>query len=157
MNNGNELNDLANNEVMCNKVVDIINEIREKRGLSKIKKSSKLTKTAEEHAKDLKRNQNNPNLKLHSWYNLHPCNFDGNFNCMWEKPRQVANYPSNGYEISFSGLNDANSIVQTWLNSPPHASVILNQDSFSGAKWNAIGSASVSPFTVVWFGTEPDA
>ena len=92
--------------------------------------SQKLVLTAEWHAWDSVVNRpSKGDCSLHSWSNNDPntnwkgCCYYGdhrNSQCMSSKPKEIAGYPGNGYEISASGASTPEGALQLWKGSPGH-------------------------------------
>jgi uncharacterized protein YkwD len=148
------------------KLHELINTYRKGRGLSAIPVSAKLTRVAHLHARDLEENYNPENKKcnLHSWSkkgNWTPCCYTDDHaeaECMWSKPKEIARYPGNGYEISF--FNSAGATAEEglngWKQSKGHHEVIINQGIWRNVTWNAVGIGIYGNYGVVWFGEAPD-
>jgi hypothetical protein len=79
---------------------------------------------------------------------------------MWDKPRELTNYPGNGYENAHGGSGGyqatATSSLEGWKNSPAHNAVILNQGTWQNHRWNALGVGIYKGYAVLWFGEEVD-
>ncbi|KAI9293441.1 hypothetical protein K502DRAFT_366697 [Neoconidiobolus thromboides FSU 785] len=147
-----------------------INRVRQQRGLSAIPYSNELTKVADTHVKDLNANrkqESRSNCNLHSWYlpGNSCCYYEDHKDpeCMWDKPKQLSRYTEDGFEIAFSsdGKEEltkelAKSIINTFLNSPPHRQVILSEGTWSSEPWLALGTANFNFYTVAWFGRAKD-
>ena len=73
---------------------------------------------------------------------------------MWDKPREIANYAGNGYEIAHytSGVVTAQSALNGWKGSSAHNDVILNKDIWASHPWKAIGACFDGHYACVWFG-----
>jgi hypothetical protein len=142
---------------------DLINDYREDNGLSRIPISMKLMLVATEHVKDLSINhpQGN-NCNIHSWSN------QGNWTggcydeddpsthpIMWNKPQEISNYPSSGYEIATYAADPAVALT-IWKSSTLHNNVILNKDGWTGYPWKALGAALYGGYACAWFGTALD-
>lgn len=139
---------------------------RKTKGLESIPLSAKLTKVAQAHAKDLSENHDptQERCNLHSWSkkgSWTSCCYTADHKqaaCMWNKPREIADYPSNGYEISyyFSAGADAESGLEGWKQSTGHNQMIINDGIWKKIKWNAIGIGFYKEYGVVWFGDTKD-
>lgn len=69
--------------------------------------------------------------------------------CMWDKPKEIAGYGKNGYEISYysgAGANAAEGIAG-WKTSTGHNQVTINDGIWKKITWNAIG---VGIYKGVW-------
>ncbi len=117
-------------------------------GISKTKKleaipfSAKLTLVAQTHAKDLAehyefdpKNKCNP----HSWSgkgNWTACCYTKDHkqaSCMWIKPREIAGYPGNGYEIAYYSSIGASAQegLDGWKISRGHNPLLINSGTWS--------------------------
>ena len=148
------------------KLYDLIMAYRKEKGLSVIPLSEKLTRVAQLHAKDLSENHNPNNGKcnLHSWSKKGKwtacCYTDDHkqARCMWDKPREISGYNSNGYEISYFSSIGANAEegLTGWKKSPGHNRVIINDGTWNQITWKAIGIGFYKEYGVVWFGALED-
>lgn len=148
------------------KLYDLMMAYRKTKGLESIPLSAKLTQVAQVHAKDLAENYDptQERCNLHSWSkngNWESCCYTNDHKqaaCMWNKPREIAGYQSNGYEISyyFSAGADAESGLAGWKNSTGHNQMIINDGIWKKIKWNAIGIGFYKEYGVVWFGDLKD-
>jgi uncharacterized protein YkwD len=158
----------SNNEMLSNeerKLLLLVNEYRESRGLPSVPLSASLTKVAQVHAKDLTENHShNRRCNMHSWSRggewTACCYRDNHKNpeCMWDKPREIAGYNSNGYEIVYwhSHAVLAANALEVWKKSPGHHAVIANLGPFKDADWKAIGVGIYEGYATVWFGEMED-
>lgn len=144
------------------KLYDLIMEYRTSKKLDRIPVSAKLTRVAQVHAKDLSENYNpdNKNCNIHSWSkkgNWKACCYTPDHKearCMWNKPREIAGYESNGFEVSYYSSKGASAAqgLAGWKISPGHNAVIVNEGTWKDVKWNAIGIGIYKEYGVVWFG-----
>ena len=148
------------------KLYNLIMEYRKEKKLESIPLSSKLTLVAQTHARDLSENFDPLNKKcnLHSWSKKgkwESCCYTEDHKkaaCMWNKPREIAGYKSDGFEISYfssAGANAADGIAG-WKVSPGHNQVRINDGTWKQVKWNAIGIGIYKEYGVVWFGALKD-
>lgn len=148
------------------KLYTLIMEYRKEKKLESIPLSAKLTLVAQTHAKDLAENFKpfNNKCNLHSWSKngkWESCCYTEDHKkaeCMWMKPKEIAGYQSNGYEISYysgAGANAADGIAG-WKVSPGHNQVMINDGIWKQVKWNAIGIGIYKEYGVVWFGELKD-
>lgn len=149
------------------KLYELINQYRKESKLAPIPFSSKLTEVAQAHAKDLvdnydfdRRGKCNP----HSWSkkgNWSSCCYTSDHkaaSCMWDKPKEIANYQNPGYEIAYyssAGANAEEGLVG-WQNSPSHNPLLINSGIWKNVTWQAIGIGIYKEFAVVWFGQLED-
>ena len=150
------------------KLYELIMEYRKEKGLPEIPLSKSLTYVARLHAKDVENNRPKVGCNMHSWsddgkglwdYCCYPSNHK-NATCMWEKPRQLTNYPGDGFEIAHGGrdgyISTPELALKGWKNSSGHNAVIINEGKWESKKWQAIGVGIYKGFAMVWFGLEPD-
>jgi hypothetical protein len=148
------------------KLYDLIMEYRKQKNLKSIPLSAKLTLVAQTHAKDLSENFKpfDNKCNLHSWSKKgkwEACCYTDDHKkaeCMWSKPKEIAGYESNGYEISYYSSSGANAIesIAGWKVSPGHNRVMINGDNWKQINWNAIGVGIYKEYGVVWFGELKD-
>lgn len=149
------------------KLYDLIMEYRASKGLPAIPLSAKLTQVAQTHARDLSENHDafDQKCNLHSWSKKGPwkaCCYTNDHKqaeCMWSKPREIAGYESNGYEISYYSQAGATAEegLDGWKKSSGHNKVIINEDIWKKIEWNAIGIGLHKEYGVVWFGQLTDS
>lgn len=145
---------------------NLIMTYREDNGLDKIPLSHSLTKVAQLHALDLEEYSSSfsPECNKHSWSDngewVGCCYTEDHSNpeCMWDKPQELTNYDSEGYEIVSWGFTSNEEALSLWQNSNPHNELILNTSIWAGVDWNAIGIGMRGIYAVAWFGkiTDPD-
>jgi hypothetical protein len=146
-----------------------VNEYRRQKGLPEVKLSPSLTYVAQLHVWDLAEHEPvSRRCNLHSWSDKGPwtaCCYtedQDEASCMWEKPRELTNYPGEGYEIAYwtDEVLDAKPFAQkallAWKRSQPHNRVIINTAEWKRMEWNAMGVGYYEGYAVVWFGTDPD-
>jgi len=148
---------------------DLINAYRVRQGLTAIPISPALTRVAMAHVQDLERQRDRDDSKcnLHSWSAGGPwsaCCYknDGSESaCMWSKPREIAAYKGDGFEIAAAAFStqrrDAMSpwiAIDRWAHSDGHRMVILNDDKWKDLHWKAMGAAISDHYASAWFGTE---
>jgi uncharacterized protein YkwD len=148
------------------RLYELVNEYRFENGLSAIPLSSSLTSVAQIHVRDLQNYPPSGNCNLHSWSSngtWSSCCYTSDHaqaQCMWDKPRELTNYPGNGYENSYGGSSGyqatADSALEGWKQSSGHNAVILNQDGWQNHSWNALGVGLYKGYAVLWFGEESD-
>lgn len=143
---------------------DLIMDYRSTLNLGEIPLSSSLSYVAQQHVKDLE--ENSPvgsDCNLHSWSdngNWTACCYTSDHAqaaCMWDKPRELTDYPGNGYEIAYfhSGEATPAGALNGWKNSAGHNNVMINAGTWN-QQWNAIGVGMRGKYAVVWFGHEED-
>jgi hypothetical protein len=150
------------------KLYDLIMQYRKSKGLPSIPLSAKLTLVAQTHARDLSKNYVfDPDKNVcnpHSWSDQGTwtaCCYTNDHKqapCMWSKPKEIADYPGNGYEIAyFSSIGaTAKEGLDGWKISPGHNPLIINSGGWSKVEWKAIGIGFFESYGLVWFGEEAD-
>lgn len=144
-------------------LVKLINDYRASIKLPRVAISPALTKVAQAHVRDL--NVNKPvkaGCNMHSWSDRGSwtaCCYDSSreaARCMWKKPREIAGYKGNGYEIAAnaSGITPEQAL-RLWQESPAHHGVMINKDQWK-VPWRALGVAVEGDFAVAWFGEIAD-
>jgi uncharacterized protein YkwD len=149
------------------KLYDLIMEYRKSKGLESIPLSGKLTQVAQTHAQDLANNYSfDPENKCnpHSWSTKGTwtsCCYTSDHKqarCMWQKPKEIADYPGNGFEIAYySSLGaSAQEAIDGWKTSPGHNPLMVNTENWAAVKWKGIGVGIYKEYGVVWFGEVKD-
>ncbi len=145
----------------------MINAYRKEKKLDPIPFSEKLTQVAKAHALDLSTHyafsRENP-CNPHSWSDQGPwsacCYTDDHSQakCMWDKPQEIADYDSEGYEIAYIDSDGAQAVrgLEGWKKSPGHNPLLINSGIWKDATWRAIGIGIHGEFAVVWFGQLAD-
>ncbi len=78
---------------------------------------------------------------------------------MWNKPKELTNYPGDGYEIAYwtnetlSPSRFSDKALLGWKQSTEHNRVILNKAEWQSVEWNAMGVGYYLGYAVIWFGT----
>ena len=150
------------------KLYDLIMAYRKEKGLGTIPLSESLTFVAQTHAHDLMDNYKfdiNNKCNPHSWSKKgkwSSCCYTNDHkaaSCMWAKPKELANYPGNGFEIVYysSGGANAQEGLDGWKVSPGHNPLLINSGTWANVKWKAIGVGIYKEYGMVWFGEETDA
>lgn len=150
------------------KLYDLIMKYRRSKGLPIIPLSGKLTLVAQTHARDLAHHYTfDPNNECnpHSWSDQGkwtPCCYTNDHKqaaCMWNKPKEIAGYESEGFEIAYYSSKGATAEegLDGWKKSPGHNPLIVNTGMWSKVKWKAIGIGIYKEYGVVWFGQIDDS
>ncbi len=147
------------------KLYELIMDYRKSKNLPRIPVSPSLTYVAKTHAQDLKDNYTlkdpcNP----HSWSGKgrwkECCYYADHRNakCMWDKPRELTSYTSDGFEIAYfhSDKVVAGQALEAWKKSKGHNMVIVNLDIWKKVNWKAIGIGIHQNYATVWFGATED-
>jgi hypothetical protein len=146
-------------------LAEAINAYRQAQGLAAIPVSDELTRVAKAHIADLAAHHPEVacNGNLHSWSSngnwtsgCYDPNNQATYPLMWNKPKEIAGYQGNGYEISAwrSPSIDADQALDIWKGSKGHNDVILNLDIWAGFPWGAMGGWLADGYACVWFGQE---
>lgn len=72
---------------------------------------------------------------------------------MWNKPREIANFDTDGFEISgygSAGLTPQQAL-DLWKTSTGHNAVIVNEGIWKSKSWQSIGIGMGARYIVVWF------
>ena len=149
------------------KLYDLIMEYRQSKNLDAIPLSESLTLVAQTHARDLSENYKfDPNNRCnpHSWSSKGKwtsCCYTNDHkkaSCMWLKPKEIAGYDGNGFEIAYYSSIGANAQegIDGWKISPGHNPLLVNSGSWEKVKWNAIGIGIYKEYGLVWFGELAD-
>lgn len=166
------LNDkiLRTDEFLCvsqeeHRLYKLINDYRHQNKLPTIPLSTGLTKVSQAHVRDLIDNYKpNKRCNPHSWSrkgDWSPCCYTPNHKnatCMWDKPREIASYRSNGYEIVYwhSKQVDPIEALNEWEKSPGHNPLLINNGQWAQVEWKAIGVGIYKQYAAVWFGEKED-
>ena len=145
-------------------IFKLINTYRIKKKLPAVPKSTKLTFVATTHAKDLMTNPPSGVCNMHSWSSKgswEACCYTAdhkNPECMWSKPKELAQYQAHGFEIAHwtSDGVDAVKAVEGWKSSSGHNQVMVNLGIWKDIEWKAMGVGVNGNFAVVWFGQMED-
>jgi hypothetical protein len=141
-----------------------VRSYRASENLPKVPLSGALTEVAQAHVRDLADEAPHEanRCNLHSWSDdgsWSPCCYTddhANASCMWDKPAELTDYDSAGYEIAYQGPSDAERIIAQWKASPGHNAVMVNRGQWTNFTWQAMGVGIVDDFAVIWFGREED-
>ncbi len=142
-----------------------INDYRKALNLPKVPLSKSLSYVAQQHITDLLKNKPDTNAcSFHSWSDKGKwaaCCYKGgvkNKKCMQEKPRELTDYPGNGYEIVYWENKDAtaDNAFDQWRTVTASRSLITNFKEWEDFSWKAMGVAIEKNFAIVWFGEEVD-
>jgi hypothetical protein len=147
----------------------LVNQYRQERGLDPVPLSKSLTYVAQLHVKDLAGNHPySRRCNLHSWSDdgpWSPCCYTEDHKkaaCMWQKPSELTNYRSEGYEIAYwtdeplAPLLYALKALSGWKNSPDHNMVIINAGKWKHHPWKAVGVGVYDGYAAIWFGEAED-
>lgn len=149
------------------KLFDQIMAYRKSKKLPPIPYSTKLTKVAQAHVRDLSAHfdyENRGGCNPHSWSangTWTPCCYTSDHKqaaCMWNKPREIAGYDSDGFEIAFFSSDGAQAeeSLAGWKSSAGHNPVIVNEGTWKDVEWKAMGVGIYGNYSVVWFGALED-
>lgn len=147
-------------------VAEAINAYRQSKGLAPIPVAVELTQVAQAHVNDLAtyHPEQACNGILHSWSNhgnwtsgCYDPNNQATWPLMWNKPKEIANYPGNGYEIAAwaTPAITADQAVALWQSDAPHDDVMLNHGIWAGLTWQALGGWVANGYACAWFGEVP--
>ncbi len=146
---------------------DMLMTYRKSKRLPAIPLSASLTHVAQTHVRDLAKH--NPDAadkcNMHSWSDQGPwssCCYTRDHKqarCMWDKPKELTNYQSNGYEISYTSSGDATpeKAMAAWKKSSGHNEVMVNKGIWKDDNWQAVGIGIFEGRACIWFGKEADS
>lgn len=149
-----------------------ITAYRQDHGLDAIPLSPELTEVAKAHVHDLMAysttdpNYTGTDCVPHGWSShgdwtggCYRYSDPATSEIMWSKPKEIADYPGNGYEILYWTTGTpatATDALQAWSEDAPHNDVILNQGIWKDLTWRAIGIWVEDGWASVWFGEQTD-
>ena len=145
------------------KLYDLIMDYRKSKKLKPIPYSPKLTMVAQAHVRDLMDNYDyadRDNCNPHSWSDKgtwSACCYTSDHakaSCMWDKPKEIAGYTGNGFEIAYYSSAEANAQegLDGWKKSPGHNPLLINSGTWSKLEWKGVGIGIYGNYGVVWFG-----
>ncbi len=137
---------------------------RVENGKPEIPLSRSLTYVAQLHVRDLAANKVTPPYTLHSWSKNGPwegVRYTANHRharLMWNKPKELTNYPGDGFEITYSkkGGASAKEAFLSWKEQRSISSIILNIGNWETIRWRAVGVGIHGEYAVLWFGDRDD-
>lgn len=143
---------------------NLIMAYRAEQGKPEIPLSKSLTYVAQLHVRDLAAHKVTPPYTLHSWSKNGPwegVRYTANHRharLMWNKPKELTNYPGDGFEITFSKKGGANakSAFESWKSQKSVEAIMLNSGNWETIKWRAIGVGIFDNYAVIWFGDRED-
>jgi len=143
----------------------MINEYRKQYDLPPIPLSRSLCYVANTHAKDLF--FHHPDIEscnFHSWSDkgpwkpfCYPADEDKK-NSVWDKPKELSDYPGKGFEIVYWENSDVviDSVINFWRSFDYFNSFLMNTGKWKDREWKAIGIGICQNYAVAWFGEERD-
>ena len=153
----------VNMEVQLNseesQLLKLINQDRLKHNLPVLKILKELQMVAREHVRDLTQHPPVPPCNLHSWSNsgnwVPVCYTPDHKEAlkMWNKPKEIAGYPSEGFEIAYAHSHHAKpeEAMASWKKSALHYALIANLNQWKDNHWAGVGVAILGQYAVVWF------
>ena len=146
---------------------EAVNAYRETLDLEPVKFSQALTQVAQAHVRDLAENYDfKPNARCnpHGWSKKgewSSCCYTADHKqaeCMWNKPREIANFDTNGFEIlsySSDGVTPTEALLG-WQKSKGHHEVMINKGMWEKVTWGSMGVGIHEEWAVVWFAVLDD-
>lgn len=147
------------------RLAEMINTLRRKNRQPEIALSASLTIVAKSHVNDLQVNKPDTSIcSTASWSNKGnwtPCCFTAlapNFECIWNKPRELTGYNFRGYEIAHfeEGIVLVDSMFSLWAKTPAVLDMLLGRNNHSDKRWASMGIAVGENYVSVWLGQRPD-
>ena len=149
------------------KLYELAMQYRKSKNIKAIPFSVKLTQVAQAHVRDLTEQfdyENRGDCNPHSWSAKgiwSACCYTNDHKqakCMWDKPKEIAGYSSEGFEIAFysSAVALPEEALDGWKKSAGHNPLLVNSGSWEKLEWKAIGIGIYKNYAVVWFGQADD-
>ncbi len=150
------------------KLFEIINIYRETLDLQPIPFSKALTRVSQAHVRDLSDHytfKRGAKCNPHSWSRKgkwSSCCYTNDHKqakCMWNKPREISGFDSNGYEIlsySSDGITPGEALIG-WQKSQPHHQVMINSAKWTKVTWKSMGVGIYNEYAVIWFAELEDS
>lgn len=144
---------------------NMINDMRRQNNLPSIPLSLNLCKVSQTHIVDLiKWKPQEKGCSLHSWSGsgnwTSCCNTKEVFGikCMKAKPREIAGYPGDGYELIYWGEDNATpaEAADLWKQVEASSDMILSRAKWSGYQWKALGVGIKEGYAILWLGDAED-
>jgi len=145
---------------------DKINQLLQEYSMKPLKLSASLSYVAKIHVDDLLNNKPDTSVcNLSSWsdkgnwtaccYNPYVLNQD----CMWDKPKELTNYPFRGYEVAgyFEETFTADSVIDLWSREKEVINMLTAEGAYSKKNWVCMGIGMNKNYVSVWFGQRADA
>lgn len=140
---------------------NLINDMRRQNKLPSIPLSPELCKVAQTHIADIiKWKPQDKGCSLHSWSGSGKwtacCNTKEVFGiqCMKSKPREIAGYQGDGYELIYWGEDKAtpSEAADLWKQVAASSDMILGRAKWKGYQWKAMGVAIKEGIAILWLG-----
>ncbi|MBN1198602.1 MAG: SPOR domain-containing protein [Bacteroidales bacterium] len=147
------------------KLYRMINEYRHQYDLPPVPLSRSLSYVANTHVKDLF--FHHPDIEpcnFHSWSDkgpwkafCYPADEDKK-NSVWDKPKEISDYPGKGFEIVYWENNEVviDSVIVFWKSFDYFNGFLMNTGKWEGRQWNAIGVGICQNYAAAWFGEVAD-
>ncbi len=140
---------------------NLINDMRRLNKLPSIPLSPELCKVAQTHIADIiKWKPQEKGCSLHSWSGSGKwtacCNTKEFFGiqCMKSKPREIAGYQGDGYELIYWAEDKAtpSEAADLWKQVAASSDMILGRAKWKGYQWKAMGVGIKEGFAILWLG-----
>jgi hypothetical protein len=125
-----------------------VNSYRRKTGLASIPTNNCLCKTANAHTKEL-------NADLAQKQSWKECRYHArNYQCMWNKPKEICGYPNKGYENWAWSTRSmtATLAINQWKRLSGTNQVMLNGGQWRKIQFKGMGASVEGNHGVLWFG-----
>ncbi len=148
------------------KLASQINNLRKQHKLPEIPLSKSLSVVAKTHVWDLQTNKpDTAYCTAASWSNMgkwKACCFNPrapNYDCIWNKPKELTAYPFRGYELVYYDEEniDADIILSILESSYYTIDMLLTRNAHKDKEWRAMGLAISENYVSFWFGQRQDA
>ena len=144
---------------------DKINDYRQQNNLPPVRLSRSLCYVAALHVKDLAlHHPDNGPCNSYSWSGegfwkpfCYPRD-ENKKNSVWDKPRELTQYPARAYEIIYweNVKLTPDSVLAVWKTEDYFNNFLLNGGKWQGIGWKAIGIAMNDNYASAWFGEAAD-
>ena len=153
---------VSNDEI---ELFKLINEMRKENGLPAVKLSASLTYVAQTHVRDLDLTYiRNSNCNMHSWSEKgHWTPFcypkdQSKKKSVWDKPKELTNYPGQAYEVVFweNGPAIPKNIIESWKSTSQSELLINGKGKWDKMNWKVVGIGIYNGYCSAWFGESED-
>jgi hypothetical protein len=148
------------------RLYQLVNAHRVAYGQKTIPLSASLSYVARTHVIDLYTHHPDTGIcNLNSWsdrgdwtpccHNIHVPQEE----CIRNKPKEIASYPGEGYELTYAEVFDTNAdtVFRFWTKIDEANNFLLNRANWEKKNWRAMGVGIYKSYAVLWMGQRTDA
>jgi len=144
---------------------DQLNQLIKDYGKAKLELSASLSYVAKVHVSDLLNYHPDTSFcNMSSWSDKGdwtPCCHNPYIpqqDCMWDKPKELTQYPYRGYELVsyFEEEFNVDSVMNLWSSSKQVLDMVLMNGNFDKKRWVCMGVGMNENYVSVWFGQRGD-